>query len=363
MTATWAAIALGGTKCTVAVARTDRQTIDWLGGDVIQTCSPPAQMLSRLADALARQLAALGLGSVDGIGIVCGSPLNEEAGLVLAPPNLPDWVAVDVLTPFERRFRVRPVLINDADAGALAEWAWGAARGASNVVFLTVGTGLGAGLILGGRLYRGASGLAGEIGHWRLAPDGPIGHGKVGSFEGFCAGSGIARQAQQLAAQQLSDGTPGLLGPDWASVADMSARRAGTAADQGDTVALALWADVGRRLGAGLALLVDVLNPDVIVLGGIYNRQIARLEPPMRAVLEREALAASLRVCRIVPSALGERIGDWSGLAAALVGDRQTPTGRLITEAALAASPSPAAQRQRISSSADGQVRNEGSHQ
>ncbi len=283
---------------------------------------------------------------------------------MLAPPNLPQWTQVDVLTPFARQFGIRPSLLNDADAGALAEWAWGAGREARNLVFLTMGTGLGAGLILDGRLFRGAAGLAGEVGHWRLAPGGPVGHGKAGSFEGFCAGSGIGRQAQQLAAEQLSNGRPTALARDWASVAGLTAARASQAADDGDPAAAALWTSVGERLGAGLALLVDLLNPDVIVVGGIYTRQIARLEPAMRAVLEQEALPASLQVCRIEPSALGERIGDWSGLAAALVGHRDSPIARLLTEAASAVSPSPAVQqRPRLSDSSDGQVRSEGSHQ
>ncbi len=159
----WAAVALGGTKSTVAVARqADADAFEWVSGDRLSTTADPDVMLARLADALAAQLAAAGRAgaggepaALAGIGIVCGSPLDEQAGLVLAPPNLPRWREVDVLTPFATRFGLRPALLNDADAGALAEWAWGAGQGASNVVFLTMGTGLGAGLILGGRLYRG----------------------------------------------------------------------------------------------------------------------------------------------------------------------------------------------------------------
>ena len=358
MSRLWAAVAIGGTKSSVALARdAGDDAFDWIGTSHIPTCADAAHTLTQLTDALAGQLAAADAGPdragtdgsgpdgtaprLAGIGIVCGSPLDEQAGLVLAPPNLPRWTAVDVLTPFAARFGVRPALLNDADAGALAEWAWGAARGARHVVFLTMGTGLGAGLILDGRLYRGTAGLAGEAGHWRLAADGPPGHGKAGSFEGFCAGSGIAREAQRQAAEQLANGTPSRLAPDWPSVAGLTAARAARAADDGDAVAIQLWAGVGTWLGVGLALLVDLLNPDVIVLGGIYTRQIARLEPAMRAALGQEALAASLQVCRIEPSALGERIGDWSGLAAALVGHLHTPTARLLTEAAPAVSPSP----------------------
>jgi len=291
----WGSVALGGTKCTVALASLAGESVTWLASSTLPTSQSPGEMLAALVAELASQA---GDAELAGIGITCGSPLDEPAGLVLAPPNLPAWQSVDVLTPFEQEFGVRPRLMNDADAGALAEWTWGAGRGAGSLAFLTLGTGLGAGLILNRQLYRGAAGLAGEIGHWRLAPDGPVGHGKAGSFEGFCGGSGIAR---------------------WAGAA--SAAQVGQAADAGDPAAIELWTQVGRKLGAGLALLIDVLNPDAIVLGGIYPRQRDRLEPPMRAVLDAEALPQALASCRIVPAALGEEISEWSGLAAARVSE------------------------------------------
>jgi glucokinase len=319
---TWAAIALGGTKCVVATARLEAKELTWLDSTTLPTREEPAEMLDQLVRELAVQLDQAGSPRLDGIGIVCGSPLDEPGGLVLAPPNLPAWRAVDVITPFAGRFGVRPRLMNDANAGALAEWAWGAGQGADTCAFLTLGTGLGAGLIVNGRLHRGARGLAGEIGHWRLAPDGPAGYGKAGSFEGFCAGSGIGRWAQTVAASALQQGNPSALAGGWAEIGEITAERAGRAADAGDPLALGLWTQVGRKLGTGLALLIDVLNPDAIVLGGIYPRQRHRLEEPMRAVLEQEALPEALACCRIEPAALGERIGEWSGLAVAMAGDR-----------------------------------------
>ncbi|HUD36220.1 MAG TPA: ROK family protein [Streptosporangiaceae bacterium] len=322
MTSTWASVALGGTKCTTAIADLTDGVVTWLASSALPTRESPAEMLGQLTAALGAQLEQAGSPSLDGIGIVCGSPLDEQAGLVLAPPNLPAWQSVDVLGPFEQSFGVRPRLMNDANAGALAEWCWGAGRGAASCVFLTLGTGLGAGIILDGRLYRGARGLAGEIGHWRLAPDGPVGHGKAGSFEGFCGGSGIGRWAQSIAAGRLAEDRPSALAADWAALAEITAQSAGLAADAGDEAALALWADAGRRLGAGLALLIDVLNPEVIALGGIYPRQRERLEPPMRAVIEAEALPEAVACCQIVPAALGEHIGEWSGLAVALSAER-----------------------------------------
>ena len=317
----------------VATAALDGSELTWLETSTLPTLQAPAEMLTELTGELAAQVKEAGSPALDGIGIVCGSPLDEPGGLVLAPPNLPAWQAVDVVTPFADRFGVRPRLMNDANAGALAEWAWGSGRGAGTCVFLTLGTGLGAGLIINGRLHRGARGLAGEIGHWRLAGDGPLGYGKAGSFEGFCAGSGIGRWAQTIAVSALEKGRPSAMAAGLDAIGEITAEAAGRAADGGDGPALELWTQVGRKLGAGLALLIDVLNPDAIVLGGIYPRQRHRLEAPMREVLAREALPEALAACRIEPAALGERIGEWSGLAVAMAGERpeQLPELRPVT--------------------------------
>ncbi len=348
MTTVFASVAIGGTNCSVALAAEVADGFEWLGRQRFSTLATPAQVLERLLFELEGLVNALEGVELAGVGIVCGGPLDEGAGLVLSPPNLPRWDRIDVRAPFAERFRVPVQLMNDANAGVMAEWMWGAARGATDAAFLTMGTGLGAGLILDGRLHRGASGLAGEIGHWRLAESGPHGYGKDGSFEGFCSGAGIGKWAQQTAAQSLQHGTPSELAPDWFDLADVTAQQLAKAADGGDAVALRLWSDVGRKLGTGLSLLVDVLNPDIIVVGGIYFRQHDRLEPSMLEELRREALPESLASCRIVPSELGEAIADYSGLVAALVGDTTTSDGRAIT----AAIPAP-----RSSSSHDGDRR------
>ncbi len=128
-----------------------------------------------------------------GIGISCGGPLDRKSGLILNPPNLPGWVNVPVCRMLGREFGIPVTLENDANACALAEWKYGAGRGYSNVIFLTFGTGLGAGLILDGKLYHGTNDMAGEVGHIRLTECGPVGFGKMGSFEGYCSGGGISQ--------------------------------------------------------------------------------------------------------------------------------------------------------------------------
>ena len=130
-------------------------------------------------------------------GVSCGGPLDCEKGIIMRPPNLPDWDNVPLADIIKDSLGFPCKVRNDADACALAEWKFGAGKGSDNVVFLTFGTGLGAGLILDGKLYRGANGNAGEVGHIRLDTDGPVAYGKAGSFEGFCSGAGIAAMGKK----------------------------------------------------------------------------------------------------------------------------------------------------------------------
>jgi glucokinase len=189
----------------------------------------------------------------------------------------------------------------------------GAARGKRNVVFLTFGTGMGAGVIIDGRLYEGTSGSAGEVGHIRLAQDGPVGYGKAGSFEGFCSGGGIARLVRQ-SAKANGGQLPFFAG----RIEDVTAADVAAAATGGDAFAREIFAEVGRRLGMGLAIIIDILNPEVIVIGSIFARCRELLEPSMREALGKEALPQSLGCCAIVPAALGEDIGDWAAITIAL---------------------------------------------
>lgn len=297
-------IDIGGTKC--AVARADGEGVPHEFFRI--PTGAPEPTLSAIFGAIDRA-------SCDGpplFGVACGSPLDARTGIIQSPPNLPGWDDVAIVPQLIERFGGEAYLMNDANAGALAEWMHGAAAGCRDVVFLTFGTGMGAGLILDGRLYEGASGDAGEVGHVRLAPDGPVGYGKAGSFEGLCSGGGIARLAQETAHRH-----EGHVAFNPGSIDDITAWHVAQAAEQGDALATSLLADVGESLGRGLALVVDVLNPQVIVLGSIYVRSQRFIEPAMRRALEAEALSHSLRACRIVPAALGDEIGNYASVAVA----------------------------------------------
>jgi glucokinase len=246
-------------------------------------------------------------------GISCGGPLDASHGVILSPPNLDtSWHGIEICRLLTVRFGGRAALMNDASACALAEWRFGAGRGCRNMVFLTSGTGMGAGLILNGRLYEGASGDAGEVGHIRLASGGPVGFGKAGSFEGFCSGGGIARLAVQTARSRSA--SPQWIGTDGTT----TARAVADAARGGDALAIAAMDESGRRLGEALAILIDTLNPERIVIGGHFPKTRDLLEPAMREALAREALPHSLDACRIMPAELGESIGSHGAIAVAV---------------------------------------------
>lgn len=256
--------------------------------------------------------------NVIGIGISCGGPLDHTRGIIMNPPNLYGWDNIPIVSLLEKKFKIHTSLQNDANACALAEWKFGAAKGFQNVIFLTCGTGMGAGLILDGRLYNGTNDMAGEIGHVRLTEEGPVGFGKAGSFEGFCSGSGIAQIAKTKVLEKLQTGVKPSFCPDLASIDSLTSKTVAQAADGGDELAREIYRTSGHYLGKGLSILIDVLNPEIIVLGSIYARSEELLWPSAEKVILEEALPAARENCRIVPAMLGERIGDYAALSVAL---------------------------------------------
>ncbi|MCR8634132.1 ROK family protein [Paenibacillus radicis (ex Xue et al. 2023)] len=314
-----AGIDIGGTKCAVSLGIQDGDQVQIIAKRRFLTLGSPVSTIERLLNDLEELLQEhVTVGPLAAIGISCGGPLNSKAGLILSPPNLPGWSRVDIVRPFRERFRVPVALQNDANACALAEWQWGAGRGSRNMIFLTFGTGMGAGLILDGRLYSGASDMAGEVGHIRLEPAGPMGYGKLGSFEGFCSGGGIAELGKMMAEKMFDEGKA----PSFCHTPDdidaISAEAIGEAAQRGEIDALLIFQEVAYNLGRGLAILIDILNPDCIVIGSIYGKQQAIIEPILWEELHCEALPHSLAVCKVLPSGLKDNVGDYAGLSVAM---------------------------------------------
>ncbi len=307
---------IGGTKCASILAEVTKESVRFLNRTEFPTGGGWKNVLERLAADLEKnaEKAGIPISDIAAVGISCGGPLDAERGLILSPPNLPGWDEVPVCAFFRSRWGIPARLMNDADACAVAEWKYGAGRGLSHVIFLTFGTGMGAGLILNGKLYEGACSSAGEIGHVRIGGDGPVGYGKRGSFEGYCSGSGIARLARILSEERAQSGKPYPIG----GKENPSAKEIAEAARGGNEDAAEVYREVGRRLGTGLSILVDVLNPQMIVMGGVFMRSHDLLEDEMLRVMQRECLPHALEAVRIVPSELGERIGDYGAVVAGL---------------------------------------------
>jgi glucokinase len=253
-----------------------------------------------------------------GIGVSCGSPLDRVAGVIQAPPNLPTWIDVPIVDALRREFACPCRLENDANAGAVAEHRFGAGKGLDHMIFLTMGTGLGAGIIATVRLYHGVTDSAGEIGHVRLSRTGPVGYHKAGAVEGWASGGGIAQLAEQAVANAIAKGRNTLLAEAHRAGKPHTARDVAIAAKAGDAVARRILRTAGKKLGETLAILVDVLNPQRIVIGGLALRLGDAVLAPAREVMRREALPQTAGACEVVPAELDERIGDIACLCVAM---------------------------------------------
>lgn len=308
---------IGGTKCAVITAEWDGSNIILLKKEKCPTdhTLTPYGMIDKLismADAIID-------GKPDAVGISCGGPLDSKRGVIMSPPNLPGWDNVEIVKKIEEHYGVPVKLQNDANACAVAEWKFGAGKDCNNVVFMTFGTGLGAGLILDGKLYSGTNDNAGEVGHIRLDRFGPVGFGKAGSFEGFCSGGGIAQLGYIKAVEMAQTGEYPMYFKKGYTQSDVTAKTIADAADAGDETAINVYRTCGEYLGKGLSIIIDILNPEVIVIGSIFARSQNLLWESAKSVIDNEALNLSADCCRIVPAALGEQIGDYAAIATALL--------------------------------------------
>ncbi len=305
-------IDIGGTKSAVAMARKSGEI---LARRALPTEGEPEAMLQKLAG-LARDIQTeLGTQreAILGAGVAVGGPLDSATGTVYSPPNLPLWKAVPVKAFFERSLGLPVRVDNDANANALAEWKLGAGRGASNLIFMTYGTGIGAGLILNGNLLRGANDLAGEVGHQTILMNGPkCGCGKRGCLEALASGPAIARLARESMMYgrhkrvlALAGGKPG----------DIEAFHVVEAAKEGDPFAVQILEEAGTYLGVGLANLIQILNPEKIILGTIAVHAGELILGPARRAVAEYAWPRSAAACEIVPAGLGDRSQDLAAIA------------------------------------------------
>lgn len=323
MTRTILGFDVGGTKCAVLLAHVDNG-IRLLDRFCFPTESHKGfqQAKDRLFAAGHEMLKKHGVTKdrLCAVGMSCGGPLDGRKGLILSPPHLPGWDNIPIVDMLEQEFGAPAFLQNDANACALVEWQLGAGRGVDNMVFLTMGTGFGAGIIASGRLVEGACCLAGEVGHVRLESDGPMAWGKAGSVEVYCSGAGVATTACAYTEERLAEGHSPAWTRDGVTYENISAKVIAGYAHAGDTDGIAVFERVGEQLGKTLAILLDVLNPDCIVIGSIFARCEKLLRPAMERALLREALPDAVAACRILPAQTGEQLGDFASILAACHG-------------------------------------------
>lgn len=305
---------IGGTKCAVCIGKEENGQMTVVDKRVIPTdlTISPYRIIDRMC-VLAEEMTD----DLSTIGISCGGPLNSRTGVILSPPNLRGWDEVTIVSYLQERYHGKAALQNDANACALAEWKWGAGKDTENMIFLTFGTGMGAGIIANGQMLDGSCGFGGEVGHLRLAENGPVGFGKRGSFEGFCSGGGLAQIGRTLAMEKIQCGASTAYCGSYDELDAVTAKSIAEAAYAGDETALEAYRLCGEYLGKGLSLLVDILNPEVIVIGSIFARAEDLLRPSMEAVMKKECIPYSLKACRVLPALLGESIGDLAALAVA----------------------------------------------
>jgi glucokinase len=308
---------VGGTKLATVLATRS--------GEILHKVRRPTEAdrgpdfgVARLVSMLRQNLAETKIAREDiiGIGVACGSPMDAEQGIILGPPNLQSWNPVPIKSILETEFGLYAQLENDANAGALAEWLFGAGRGRRNVAYMTMGTGIGGGLILDGRLYRGANGNAGEVGHMRVVHHGgPVcGCGKQGCLEAFCSGPSIARRTKEALSENMGSTILAMAG----ELNAVSAEHLFAAARQGDALALRLVDETAYYMGIGLANIIQALNPEVIVLGTIATEQGDFFLDRVRRVVRQETWPQMSAVVEIRPSPLGSRVGDYGAISVIL---------------------------------------------
>ncbi|MBP3560074.1 MAG: ROK family protein [Clostridia bacterium] len=314
-------IDIGGTKCAVVLGK--GEIPDNISDFIIDKIKFPTnvnrgyneitkEILSKADELLERN--NVKNTELIGVGISCGGPLNSKKGVIMCPPNLPDWDNVPIVDIVSEHFGVKAILHNDANACAVAEWRFGAGRDYQNLVFLTFGTGMGAGLILDGKLYTGTNDGAGEVGHIRLSENGPEGYGKKGSFEGFCSGGGIKKLAELTAIEYLRENKKSSLFKSEADFSNLTAANIAKAMYEGDEFATAVYKKCAEYLGRGLSVIIDIINPEAIVIGSIFERNEEFFQSEIKEIIENEALTDNVKNCKILSAELGESIGDFASL-------------------------------------------------
>lgn len=305
---------VGGTQMRVALVDRDSRIVH---RNVIPTSASDGRdaVLERFIALLKDMESRAESGSVAGIGVCMPGPIDPVTGVLYNPPNLPGWDGFSLKTTLQAEFPLPVSVGNDANLAALAEHKFGAGRGHKNLVYLTVSTGIGGGIIIDDRLYAGSKGFAAEIGHMTIDQHGAVApNGVVGSLEYLASGTAVGRIARErLAAGEESD----LLGRADGNIENVNARLVSEAALAGDSLAQSVMTEVSRSLGIGIVNVLHIFDPEIIIIGGGMANSLDQLLPGINWAIDNHAMENFRGRRPVVKS----EFGDDSGLlgAAALV--------------------------------------------
>ncbi|KRV50417.1 ROK family protein [Wenjunlia vitaminophila] len=314
---------IGGTKLAAGVVGRNGQVHSFLVTPTLVRQGVSA-VLDRLFALGRRAIEESGVAPerIGAVGIGCGGPLDCSAGVLLGPPHLPGWWEVPVVRLAEREYGLPTVLENDATAAAAGEHRFGAGRGTRHMIYLTISTGVGGGVVIDGRVYRGAAGNGGELGHVTVERDGrPCRScGRRGCLEAYASGTSIAERAQEAVAEALAAGRATAL----ARYSPLTARDVAREAAAGDGVAGEVWAATTDALACGVTSLVNLFEPELVVLGGGVTRAGERLLAPVRRTVREQAMGPAAAAASVVAAHTGDHVGV---VGAAAVAFERAPVG------------------------------------
>lgn len=315
MDTAYAGIDLGGTKMLAVI-------VDANGSILASEEQPtlaaegPDKVMGRMADMVRRLIAASGR-KVTALGVATAGTLDPADGTVQSAVNL-GWTRVPLGRTLERELGLKVTVENDANAAAYGEWRAGAGRGSRHCVFVTVSTGIGGGIVSDGRLIRGLSASAGEVGHITIDWNGPVcGCGNVGCLEQYASGTAIGRAGAEAAAADPAAGRA-MLALAEGDAARITSREVAAAAAEGDPLAQDILRRAGRALGIGIVSMIHMVNPELVIIGGGASKIGAPLLGPMEEAMRRHAIPSLGDSVRIVPPELGVSAG---AIGAALIAE------------------------------------------
>ena len=311
---------IGGTKIAICIADTNGEIV---ASDRVPSgaTAPYDQVMPQIID-VAKKVAAkagLQLSDIIGCGICAPGPLDMKGGRIMKSPNLA-WDAVPIRDDLVKGLNMPVYMDNDANAGVLAEWFFGSSKGKKDVIYLTMSTGVGGGIVSGGKLLTGATGIAGELGHIILDVNGPMcGCGHCGCLEAYCGGRSVALRLQDRLRFRPDHAMFKLPGVD-GKLENLSFQAVREGAKLGIPIAVEMWDEICFRLAQGIGILMNTFNPEQIVLGTAAYYAGDFLLKPVLHYLPRFAWQEASRCCEVCISGLGLKIGELAGPSVALNG-------------------------------------------